>query len=62
MLWTSADAFQYRYKVVVVEDCTMVHREGQAAAKEAALGIIRSVLKGDVLPLDDVVKKYLQPR
>jgi nicotinamidase-related amidase len=62
VLWTSADAFQHRYKVVVVEDCTIVHREGQAAAKEAALGIIRSVLKGDVIPLDAVIKKYLPPR
>src|SRR5437899_2135107 len=63
VLWTSADAFQYRYKVVVVEDCTIVHREqGSAAAKDAALGIIRTVLRGDVIPLDRVIEKYLPPR
>ncbi len=27
VLWTSADAFQHRYKVVVLSDCTMVHRQ-----------------------------------
>lgn len=59
VIWSAADAFQFRYKVVVVEDCTMVHREqGSAAAKDAALGIIRTVLKGDVIPLDEVIAKY----
>src|SRR6266700_1218094 len=27
VLWTSADAFQFRYRVVVVEECTRVHRQ-----------------------------------
>lgn len=63
VLWTSADAHQYRYKVVVVEDCTMVHREGEPpGAKEGALRIIKSVLRGEVLPLGQVISKYLKPR
>ena len=63
VLWSSADAFQFRYKVVVAEDCTIVHREqGSAAAKAAALSIIQTVLKGEVLPLDEVIDKYLPPR
>jgi len=62
VLWTSADARQYRYKVVVVEDCTMVHREEEPpGAKEGALRIIKNVLKGEVLPLDQVISKYLKP-
>jgi nicotinamidase-related amidase len=62
VLWTSADARQYRYKVVVVEDCTMVHREEEPpGAKEGALRIIKNVLKGEVLPLDQVILKYLKP-
>lgn len=62
VLWTAADAHQYRYKVVVVEDCTIVHREQEPpGAKEGALRIVRGVLKGDVLPLDEVVSKYLAP-
>jgi nicotinamidase-related amidase len=63
VLWSSADAFQFRYKVVVAEDCTMVHRNqpGAAAAQAAALGIIATVLKGEVIPLDKVIEKYLQP-
>ena len=62
VLWTAADAHQYRYKVVIVEDCTIVHREQEPpGAKEGALRIVRSVLKGDVLPLDEVVTKYLKP-
>ena len=41
VLWTSADAHQNLYKVVVVEDCTMVHREREPpGAKEAALSFI----------------------
>ncbi len=56
VLWTSADAHQYRYKVVVVEDCTIVHREEEPpGGKEGALRIIRYVLKGKVLPLSEVV-------
>ena len=62
VLWTAADAHQYRYKVVIVEDCTIVHREQEPpGAKEGALRIVRGVLKGDVLPLDEVVSKYLAP-
>ena len=62
VLWTAADAHQYRYKVVIVEDCTIVHREQEPpGAKEGALRLVRGVLKGDVLPLDEVVSKYLAP-
>ena len=60
VLWTSADAFQLRYKVVVVEDCTMVHRESEPPeVKEYALRIVRNVLHSEVLPLDEVVARYL---
>jgi len=59
VLWTAADAHQYRYRVVVVEDCTMVHRQKEPlGAKEGALRIVRNVLKGDVLPLKEVTSKY----
>ena len=62
VLWTSADAHQYRYKVVVVEDCTIVHREEEPlGAKEGALRIIRNVLKGEVISLNQVISKYLKP-
>jgi len=62
VLWTSADAHQYRYKVVVVEDCTMVHREKEPpGAKEGALRIIRNVLQGEVSPLEQVTARYLRP-
>src|SRR5688572_15730 len=62
VLWTSADAFQNHYSVVVVEDCTIVHRQNEApGAKEGALRIIKTVLRGDVLPLEGVIDKYLQP-
>ena len=64
VLWTAADAFQLRYKVVVVEDCTMTHSEERtkAGAKEAALMIIRTVLHSEVAPLDTVIDKYLRPQ
>jgi len=63
VLWTCADAHQYRYKVVVVEDCTIVHREKEPpGAKEGALRIIRNVLKGEVLPLAEIREKYLKPK
>jgi nicotinamidase-related amidase len=63
VLWTSADAHQNRYQVVVVEDCTMVHRETEpAGAQEGALRIIRNVLHSEVLPLDEVISRYLQSR
>jgi nicotinamidase-related amidase len=62
VLWTCADAHQNRYKVVVVEDCTIVHREKEPpGAKEGALRIIKNVLKGEVLPLEQVKQKYLSP-
>lgn len=61
VLWTAGDAHQYRYRVVVVEDCTIVHREKEPpGAKECALRIIRSVLHGEVLPLDQVIARYLK--
>ena len=61
VLWTAGDAHQYRYRVVIVEDCTMVHREKEPpGAKECALRIIRSVLGGEVLPLHEVAAKYLK--
>jgi nicotinamidase-related amidase len=62
VLWTAADAHQLHYNVVVVEDCTMVHRANPyPGAKEGALKIIQHVLHGEVLPLDAVIQKYLQP-
>jgi nicotinamidase-related amidase len=62
VLWTAADAFHYRYKVVVVEDCTMVHRPSEPIeVKEYALRIVRNVLHSQVLTLDDVIRKYLSP-
>ena len=61
VLWTSADAHQLRYKVAVVDDCTMVHREKEPpGAKEGALRIIKTVLKAEVLPLDQLIAKYLK--
>ena len=60
VLWTAADAFQLRYKVAVVEDCTMVHREGEPPeVKEYALRIVRNVLHSEVLPLDKAVARFL---
>ena len=62
VIWTAADAFQLRYKVVVVEDCTMVHAESKPlSVKENALRMIRGTLHGDVIPLDKVVERYLHP-
>jgi nicotinamidase-related amidase len=62
VLWTSADAHQLHYRVVIAEDCTMVHREKEPpGAQEGAIRIIRSVLKGEILSLDEVIQKYLQP-
>jgi nicotinamidase-related amidase len=61
VLWTAADAHQHRYRVVIVEDCTMVHREKEPpGAKEGALRIIRNVLRGEVIPLNEVTAKYLK--
>ena len=60
VLWTAADAFQYRYTVCVVEDCTMVHRSAEPPeVKEYALRIVRNVLHSDVLPLEEALAKYL---
>ena len=62
VLWTAADAFQNRYQVVVVEDCTMVHREQEPpGAQEGALRIVRGVLHSEVISLDEAIRKYLQP-
>lgn len=63
VLWTSADARQLHYRVVIAEDCTMVHREHEpAGAQECAIRIIKSVLKGEILSLDQVIEAYLTPR
>jgi nicotinamidase-related amidase len=60
VLWTAADAFQNRYTVCVVEDCTMVHRRGEPPeVKEYALRIVRNVLHSDVLPLEQALARYL---
>ena len=63
VLWTSADAFQHRYQVVVVSDCTKVHRAAETHEStirhESALRIIREVLHSEVLTLDEVLAKYL---
>jgi hypothetical protein len=41
----------------------MVHREKEPpGAKEGALRIIRSVLKGEVLPLAEIREKYLKAK
>src|SRR5439155_23218480 len=59
VLWTAGDAQQYRYRVVIVEDCTMVHREKEPpGAQECALRIIGNVRRGEVLPLHEVTAKY----
>ena len=63
VLWTAADAFQLRYKVAVVEDCTIVHRETEPPeVKEYALRIVRNVLHSQVIPLDQVIQQYLPPK
>ena len=62
VLWTAADAFQNRYRVTVVEDCTMVHREQEPpGAQECALRIIRNVLHSEVISLDLTIQRYLTP-
>jgi nicotinamidase-related amidase len=60
VLWTAADAFQYRYGVVIVDDCTIVHRQAQAANKQKALDIMRDVLHAEILSLPDAIEKYLK--
>lgn len=59
VLWTAADAFQNRYGVVIVEDCTIVHRQAQAANQQKALDIIRDVLHAEIISLHETIKKYL---
>lgn len=60
VLWTSADAFQLRYKVVVPVDTTMVHRSGEPPeVKEYALRIVRTILHGDTSPVGDTIARYL---
>jgi nicotinamidase-related amidase len=59
VLWTSADAHQNRYRLVVVEDCCMTHRPADHPhLHNCALEIIRKVLHGEVLPMDEVIRKY----
>ncbi len=61
VLWTSADAFQNRYHVSIVEDCTMVHREQEPpGAQEGAIRIIRTILHGEILTLEQTIQKYLK--
>jgi len=61
VLWTAADAFQNRYRVVVVDDCSMVHRQNEApGAHEGALRIVRNVLHSEVLPIDEVISRYIE--
>jgi nicotinamidase-related amidase len=60
VLWTAADAHQLRYKVTVVEDCTMVHRESEPPeVQEYALRIVRNVLHSEVISLDETIAQYL---
>ena len=59
---TSADAFQRRFKVAVLEDVTMVHRQSEPPEVQTyALRIVRNVLHSDVLSLDDATLKYIKP-
>lgn len=62
VLWTSADATQHHYRVAVVSDCSMVHRQADPPEMhDWALEIIRKVLHGEILTLDEVTDKYLKP-
>jgi ureidoacrylate peracid hydrolase len=61
VLWTAADAFQLRYKVAVLSDCTLVHRKEPPKVHEYALRIVRTVLSSDVLTLEEAIPKYLTP-
>jgi len=62
VLWTSADAFQNRYRVIIAEDCTMVHRQTEGPEAQAgAIRIIRNVLHGEILSLEEVIANYLTP-
>jgi nicotinamidase-related amidase len=63
VLWTSADATQHHYRVAVINDCTMVHRQADPPEMHTwALTIINRVLKGEILSLDEVIARYLKPR
>lgn len=63
VLWTAADAHQHHYHVVLVDECCICHREKEPpGAKEAAFRIAKSVLKAEILSLDDTVGKYLKAR
>ncbi len=62
VLWTAAEAFQLRFTVAVVEDCTMVHRETEPPEVQTyALRIVSNVLHSDVLSAGDAVAKYFKP-
>ena len=62
VLWTAADAFQLRFNVAVVEDCTMVHREKEPPEVQTyALRIVSNVLHSDVLPAAEAIAKYFKP-
>jgi nicotinamidase-related amidase len=61
VLWTSADATQHHYRVAVVSDCCMVHRQTDPPEMhDWALEIIRRVLHGEILTLDETITKYLK--
>jgi maleamate amidohydrolase len=62
VLWTSADAAQHHYRVAVVSDCSMVHRQNDPPEMhDWALAIIRKVLKGEILTLEEATNTYLRP-
>lgn len=61
VLWTAADAFQLRYRVCVLSDCTMVHRDEPPEVHEYALRIVRTVLQSEVLTLEEAIPTYLSP-
>jgi len=63
VLWTAADARQHHYHVVLVDECCICHREKEPpGAKEAAFRIAKSVLKAEILSLNDTIAKYLKAR
>jgi nicotinamidase-related amidase len=62
VLWTAADAFQLRFNVAVVDDCTMVHRQSEPPEVQTyALRIISNVLHSDVLSAAEAAAKYFKP-
>ena len=59
VLWTAGEAHQHRYNVVIVEDCTIIHRPAAPEGRwQAAIDIIRDVAKGDIVPTDAVIARY----